>query len=358
MVVNTELQADDIPELCFVNRVFEICTVKILIGNKTHLIMGLYRPPSNIDSLTQFNLFSQLLANRLLSECCTVIADDFIIDIEESVYPAITDDFVNELRSAHFLPLITLPTLVTSRSATTMDHIWINYDITYKAGAVVTCVTDHCPVFVVFLSVLRVDYARVPLKFRDHSERTISAFLENAKNFCSSFISLNDTDVNDQCSQFCDGLFYLYSKCFPLKTKYISQKRFMNPWLTDCLLKSIDRNHRLHRLYRVNNYYRNLYNNYSNTLRRSIATAKAQYFGNKFECCRGNVRATWRSINHILKPNSHQGTYPTLNMNGKTISAALETAECFNQYFSNIGMKLDQSVPLVILILYHLLISS
>ena len=71
------------------------------------------------------------------------------IDICKTPYPTDTHDFVNEIRAAHFLLLITVPARVTSHSATNIDHIWFNFNVPYTSGVIVSCITDHYPTFVV-----------------------------------------------------------------------------------------------------------------------------------------------------------------------------------------------------------------
>ena len=139
-------------------------------------------------------------------------------------------------------------------------------------------------------------------------------------------------------------IYTLYNKCFPVKTRPISKTREMALWLTNNLIKSIDRKHRLFRLSRANHYYLNQYRAYRNGLCRTIADAEGHYFTNKFDNCQRDIRATWRSINSMLKPNYNKGTCPILRVNNGVISGAGEVAECFNNYFVNIGDELNQVV--------------
>ena len=55
-----------------------------------------------------------------------------------------TDNFVNNVLSHSFIPVITRPTRLTLTSATVIDHIYTN-DVTSKAksGIVITDVADH-----------------------------------------------------------------------------------------------------------------------------------------------------------------------------------------------------------------------
>ena len=344
VLVSTDLQSEEVTELSIVNDIFEACAVKILANNKEYLLVGVYRTPSG--SCTEFNLhFPKILDNRLVSTCNTIITGDFNIDIGEINYSTHTRDFVSEMRSANFLPMITIPTRVTSTSATVIDHIWCNFTVPCMAGVVICNVTDHYPTFIVLPSVFVSRPPLIKVTFRDHSERNILLYSDRVKDYCNRFVVRDNDDINMSCRNFCEHLFYLYKNCFPIKCKYISQKRLMTPWLTDALLKCIDRKHKLYRLSRVNAVYVNIYRQYRNVLCSTIAAAKKQYFTNKFENCKSDIRATWRSVNHILKPNRNKKQFPTLNVDGQKISGEANVAECFNNYFSKVGSKLDSEVP-------------
>ena len=345
VLISSAIQSELVNELSFVNDLFEYCSVKFSINNKTYLVMGVYRAPASSSSCSLFNsLFSQVLETPIVAKCNTIFVGDLNIDICETPYPAITQDYINELRAAHFLPLITIPTRVTSHSATAIDHIWLNFTVPYTSGAIISSITDHYPIFAAIPNVYA-SASKLKIQFRDHSELNISEFLDKVGEFCNRFGDYECDDVNILCHQFSDQLYSLYNSCFPVKVKFISQKRLLAPWLTNALLKSIDRKHVLFRLSRVNNFHIDVYKNYRNVLCRTIAAAKRQYFTIKFEKCQKDVRATWRSINYILKPNSNKTQFPNLRVNGKMIKDAMEVAESFNDYFARIGNELNNQVP-------------
>ena len=69
---------------------------------------------------------------------------DFTIDLLQFSNHRTTDNFVNNVSSHSFIPVITRPTRLTFNSTTIIDHIYTN-DVTSKAksGIVITDVADH-----------------------------------------------------------------------------------------------------------------------------------------------------------------------------------------------------------------------
>ena len=205
VLISAEMQSEGVSELTFSNVLFEVCAVKLFVARKIYLIMGIYRSPSG--SVSVFNVgLAQLLSMQLLENCKTIISGDFNIDIGDSVYPATTYDLVNEVRIANFHPLITIPTRVTSHSATIIDHVWCNFTIPHKADAIITSVTDHYPVFTLFPNVLSHNSTPVKITFRDHSEYNVSLFLERVERFFHNYDFNENSNINDDCYRFHDDI--------------------------------------------------------------------------------------------------------------------------------------------------------
>ena len=74
---------------------------------------------------------------------------DFNIDLINPKNNNLVIDFVNEFRTRHFYPTITLPTRVTSHSKTLIDHIWVNTPTESNSAVLETSVSDHHAIVVV-----------------------------------------------------------------------------------------------------------------------------------------------------------------------------------------------------------------
>ena len=73
---------------------------------------------------------------------------DFNINLLSSVQNTDSAEFFNEMTSFNFLPLITAPTRVTSRSKLLIDNIFVNrYDQNIISGNILVGISDHMPQF-------------------------------------------------------------------------------------------------------------------------------------------------------------------------------------------------------------------
>ena len=103
-------------------------------------------PRADIDIFTS-TLFD-LMNNTNIEKKKSTIIGDFNIDLLKYNSHEKTNDYVDNIFSQGFLPLITKPTRVTSSSATLIDHIYSN-DICSNStsGIVLTDVADHFGIF-------------------------------------------------------------------------------------------------------------------------------------------------------------------------------------------------------------------
>ena len=209
---------------------------------------------------------SELLRHNRITAGFTVFAGDFNIDIGENDHPDTTVTFVNELRSYHFIPAITIPTRITQNSATTIDHIWFNSTVQCKAGVITYDITDHYPAFLIIPQVFHNPSVFVEQSFRCHSAVSIANFQNEISNVVSNFSLYDNLDINTKWSLFFDKLIAAYNSSCPLKYKRVSSKRATTPWLTDALLRSIEEKHRLHKLSVRNPGQLTRYRRYRNVL--------------------------------------------------------------------------------------------
>ena len=91
--------------------------------------------------------------------------------------------FMNVLYSGGFLPLITLPTRVTTTSSTLIDHLWIRTNEEVVSGVFESAITDHKLIFAC-VSIQRTPNALLYKCFKDHSETN----LHKLKNMMNDFI--------------------------------------------------------------------------------------------------------------------------------------------------------------------------
>ena len=70
----------------------------------------------------------------------------------------------------------------------------------------------------------------------------------------------------------------LHNAHFPIKTKIISSKRKMKPWLTSGILKSVKTKSRYFKLYKLGLMNETTYKNYKNKFTSMLRCAKENYY--------------------------------------------------------------------------------
>ena len=71
---------------------------------------------------------------------------------------------------------------------------------------------------------------KITLKFRDCSEDKQDNFKDELHNF--NWSSIVSEDVNGYAQNFIETINRIYCESFPLKSKVVTEKYFLNPWYT------------------------------------------------------------------------------------------------------------------------------
>ncbi len=142
-------------------------------------------------------------------------------------------------------------------------------------------------------------------------------------------------------------------KHLPCKmVKFDKHKHRKSKWITQGILNSICFRDDLHlKLKKAatgsaihDSYKRNL-STYNVILRKSIRSAKKQYYENLFQKYKNDIRKTWSTINNILHKNKKNKKFPEyFKGNDENITNKLEIANKFNMFFTNIGPDLANEI--------------
>ena len=116
------------------------------------IVISIYRPP-NCD-LQIFNHNFKTLLEKLEIESnhkSIIVAGDLNIDLIKSNHHKHTEDFINILLAAGFLPTVTRPTSLTEFSSTLLDNIYVNcFQFVHSSSIVFDDTSDHLPVIANF----------------------------------------------------------------------------------------------------------------------------------------------------------------------------------------------------------------
>ena len=119
------------------------------------------------------------------------------------------------------------------------------------------------------------------------------------------------------------------------------------PWLTNGLLKSIQKKHRLYTTYLRNPCQKSKkkYNGFKNKLTGLLRIAKNDYYISVFDRIKGNSKKIWNQINDIIGK-SKKNKLPTTMYNGNIkVHTMKNIVEEFNTYFLSIGKDIASKIP-------------
>ena len=201
--------------------------VEVSNGNSKYIVAGIYRHPNH-----NINEFSDALENSIdkLSKCklpC-IIAGDINIDLSKYNAHQDTTAYVNNLLLNNFMPMIIMPTRITSTSATIVDHIYYrearnsNNELRLVSGNLWSDLTDHLPnYFIIFNESVKTKKSERPL-IRLFSVKNVNKFKQKLQNIDWDPL-YNCTDVNQGYNFFSNKISESYHSSF--KLVHLSRKR-------------------------------------------------------------------------------------------------------------------------------------
>lgn len=128
---------------------------QIIVPQGKNIIFGcVYRPPNQNTALFQEKLNDILTIITKDNKHCYVMGD-FNLDLLQYNHHVPTQEFIDGLLYSHvFSPLISIPTRLTSYSATLIDNMIFTNNLSQNAfnGIVLNDLSDHLPVFIYFVN--------------------------------------------------------------------------------------------------------------------------------------------------------------------------------------------------------------
>jgi len=339
--VNSQLVSDYCSEFSFINDIAEVCAANAVIGSSKIKILGVYRAPDK--SVPAFKDEISLVLSRLATRVCTLIVGDLNVDLWNP--SEAESEVIFAFNSESFLPMITTPTHVTATSSRCIDHIWCNQpNLVIHSGVINVAITDHLPIFSVmkFISSSRNFVLR---RFRDHSVSSLINLKIKMSQFANRFIVSSDDDVNIKSAEFCDSFYRIYNSCCPVRTKYMTQNRILKPWINSSLIDCIRRKHDLFHNYKMGYVSFNVYNSYKNIVTSLIRKVRNRYYHNKFGGKSHSSRDVWKGINGLMGRSAKRVVIDEVILDGSAVSDVDQISNCFNNYFSTVGLKLDANIP-------------
>ena len=346
ILIQSNITAAIIPHLTAVNEVFESLAVELVINNNKFKIVGLYRPPSTslVDfNALFFNMFRENDRNKFIA-----IMGDFNIDTLAPAFSNQVNQFLDEIKSLHLMPLINIPTRITESSATCIDHVYINQLTPCKYGVLNVPIADHLQIFCSIPCQSSLNGKKIHIKFSNTSDDCLSKFKSDVEKGLRHFHVYDNLPIDDKFQILNNILENSFNKHCPIKSKCIALKSYCSPWINNTLRDSIKEKHRLYNLCQEDPDFVPLYKQQRklrNLVSNKIKQAKMQYYNDKFNNNLHDAKSTWKVINKILKPNSKRQNDFQIEENGTTLSDSTEIANAFNDYFSFVAPNLAAEIP-------------
>ena len=324
----------------------ETLFVEISFGGASFLLCVIYRPPQGDNYL--FNQkFDEIFSSLRVSKYNNIIVcGDFnynLLQLDENINLS----FLSLIRSHSLLPMISKPTRITDVSATLIDNIFVTCASNCHSGSVVSTLSDHFPIFLLIDSIL-VDNApnhSVNIRLRHVNEDSVGQLCASLEN-CDFGDIVNSSDVSVSMELLHGTIDAHYNRYCPIKSKTISVRSFNKPWIRGDILDNVKKRQNMYILFKQRKIGKVAFNRFKNFVTQQIRASKRNYYFQKFEDFKSDVRQSWKFINSVLGRRRLVGER-NINL---VVGDVVLTDECcvantFNNFFSQIGKNISDSIP-------------
>ena len=336
----------------FIPHIFESVFVEIHAGKKKFIVGVVYRP--NTFPKADLEIFMHSM-NELQSKLSRENSDVYImgdmnIDLLKFMTHDKTNEYLENIFSHGFLPLVTKPTRITSHSATLLDHIYTNkLNTKATSGVIITDVADHFGI----ISIIR-NHSYKNMN-NTVNQRTTRCFSEvNVNNFNDLLHTTNFSTVLDaNCVNVAyDNFIQLYTQAFetafPPKSQNIPKKYIKRSmWMTNGLVQSSVNKQKLliKNLKHPSPENSARYKKYSNLYNKLLRIAKRTHYDRELEKAKYDMKTTWKLLKEVINNQNYHIPLPNhFKYNDQILYDKQDIANHFNNFFVNIGIEINNSV--------------
>ena len=320
----------------------EIIFIECTLDNKPLVIGMLYRRPGTPVDKFQDDLVITL--NKIKHQC--IIMGDFNLNLLNEENNNQVQNLANTMKQFSYRNVITKPTRVTDHSATLIDHMWLNFELTSDCNSniIFSGVTDHFPIVLKLCTILKPTVSRM-ISYRRSGELYDDAFKQKLQNTDFSEV-INTNDVDNSFAKFNEILYKLYDDSYPLVTRTIrDNNKLSNPWVTPGIIQSVKTKNKLYKKFvKKPITYGHIFRTYRNNLTKVIKASKDNYYKKKFSDVQGNSKQTWKIINGMLGKSKKSNT-SIIKINDQLTSDPVTISNGFNEYFGDIATNVTNSLP-------------
>ena len=242
--------------------------------------------------------------------------------------------------------LITEATRITTSSCTLIDHYITSMpEKIVQSGVIHTGISDHSLIYGIrkINPVLSTRKKAKKVEVRNMKRFNEERFNEDLLTQSWEQIVLkSDTDSMWACWK--ELFLEVLDKHAPIQ--HIRKRSSSVPWVTADIKKLIferDKKKRKAMITKQSTDW-DVYKTSRNLVNIALRHAKAEYYRNKIAQQNNNPKEAWKTINDLLGRSSNETIVNELKINDSKITSNEEIANAFNEYFTNIGPSLVNSI--------------
>ena len=272
---------------------------------------------------------------------------DFNIDLLKARNHSLTGVYADTLFAHGHLPLITQPTRILGKSSTLIDHITTTFKFdNYKAGIILTYISDHLPVFHIRQTPVK-KYKPGIIFTRKINLNTISCYKSLLESVPWNAV-LEENRPEHAFNKFFERIDDCGDMAFPEVQVRINRKTSpLNPWMTPGLLLSRKRKEKLAikklkspSQTNIDNF--RIYNSLYNKTKRA---AIKLYYESKFKEFSQDIRATWDTVREALGTSKNKSKISNVfRIGNRLVKDNKAIAKGFNEFFSKVGEELASHI--------------
>ena len=324
--------------------------------NKTFIIGSVYRHPNQ--SIDKFYEILDTNFDKLYKKTTPIIImRDINIDFLKCETNAETSKYIENLIKMNFVPVSLLPTRITSKSSTLIDHVYVyegklkSNNIKIHCGNILTAITDHFGNYLLINNSLHNKYSSNERSMvRLYSDQNKMSSSNELIKFDWNAKILSYPDPNDAHNNFHDTLTDIYNKRFPLVK--LSRKRMKDKkWVTPGIKKSsLQKNMLYRRWLKTRNKADEIkYKKYKTTFHRVSKVAEIQYYKDVFSSNSDIVKLIWKHINNLCsyksKAKASNISITKLHVENNVLIQPQDISNNLNLFFSTIESDTAEKVP-------------
>lgn len=319
----------------------ELITVEITLPHsRSFLISTWYRPPNS--PIEIFQGFEEMIDKIDQTNLEYYLLGDMNCDMLSNSYPSAC---LNNILDLYGLKqLITEPTRITQNTRTLIDLCITNTpEKVTCSGVRHVSISDHSLVFMCRKSRFDRRSTRI-IEIRSFKKFNENKFLEDISQMPWAKINTSN-DVNEMWKQWKEMFMSCVDAHAPIRHKRIGKQK--PSWLTSEITQKLHNRDYLKKkaISSGDNYAWSQYKKARNHTNNALRRAKREYFTHNLTKFEKDQRKTWSLLNELTSRKGNKNSIvKELKYNDKNITSPSEIAKTFNEYFTEVGAVLADSI--------------